>query len=457
MKEQLELTFDFFSVRRGQHVTLAILPLTFIAFLVFLLHSQSTSTNIGGFPSIPGIHQFGAVGDNSITGIITRAALPKLPRSSVLTPEDGQTITGTIYIITGTASSDHKDVQKVEISIDHGDWDLAEGISPWVYTWTLPSSDGSFYNIRSMATDIQSRQEIPGNGITATVDNVSPTCGITRPLTNGEVISGTEYRIEGWASDSFGVRQVEVTTDNGSSWDIADGTDIWSYTLPLGSNCYTIPIGIKTTDLVGNVNPLCAERDVVVLNLNYIYLPLIMRDPCSYYCGPVIPFNGGFETGDFTYWTHGGELAQAVQSEVACECNYAALLGNPDYNCEKGVPVGRAWMQQTFTVPSTGSSVLSFCYRIMTHDHIKWTNGTTLGDSFDVYVQDNLVLRDGYDNYPYPSPGCGSLQDLGWRYFSHDLTSYIGQDVQVRFENWNRHDGWYNTLTYVDKVRVVSQ
>lgn len=454
MKERLGSMFDIVSVRRGQHVTLAILPLIFIAFLVFLAHSQSPSTNIGGFPSLPGIHPFGVMGDNSATGIVTRTVLCNPPWSSILTPEDGQIISGTTYIITGTASSDYTEVQKVEVSIDHGDWDWAEGTSPWVYTWSLPSSDGLLYNIRSMATDIDSLQEVPGNGITVTVDNVTPTCGITRPPTNGEIISGTEYRIEGWASDGFGVCQVEVTTDNGSSWALADGADVWSYAWTLGSNgVYTI--GVKTSDLAGNVNPLCAERDVTVSNFKYIYLPIIIKGPCSYDCGPVIPFNGGFETGDFTYWTHDGQLAQTVQSKVACECNYAALLGSPGYKCEGDVPEGKAWMQQTFSVPSTGAPVLSFCYRIMTHDHIKWTDGR-LGDSFEVYIDNRRILRDGYDNYPNPEPGCGSLLDLGWRYFSYDLSFYREQNIQIRFENWNRHDGWYNHFTYIDKVRIVS-
>jgi hypothetical protein len=448
MEEWLGLTLDNASVRRWQFVVLVILPSTFIALLIFFAHSQSTSTNINGFSCLPGVRPSGVKGNDATAGIMTSTVLCNLPRSSILMPEGGQVISGTTYIITGTASSDYTEVQKVEVSINCGDWDLAEGTSPWVYTWTLPSSDGLLYTIRSMATDIDSRQEIPGKGITITVDNVIPTCDITKPLTDGEIISGTEYLIEGWASDGLGVRQVEVTTDNGSNWDLADGTDVWSYTWTPGSNT-DATIGVKTTDLVGNVNPLCAERDILVWK--YIYLPVVMLNYC-----PQVPLNGGFETGDFTYWTHGGELAQTVQSDVACQCKHAALLGNPGYPCAGGVPVGRAWIQRTFAVTSTGSPVLSFCYRIMTHDHIKWTDGTTLGDSFEVYVQGNRVLQDGYDNYPNRSPGCRSLQDLGWKSFYYDLSSYKGQDIQVRFENWNRYDGWYNTWTYVDAVQITN-
>lgn len=94
---------------------------------------------------------------------------------------------------------------------------------------------------------------------------------------------------------------------------------------------------------------------------------------------------------------------------------------------------------------------LTFWYRIQTYDHIKWTDGRW-GDSFDVYINDELILRDNYDNYPGYAPGCNSLQDLGWKQFTYDLTP--SQEITLRFENVTRVDGYLNTWTYVDDVQI---
>ena len=131
----------------------------------------------------------------------------------------------------------------------------------------------------------------------------------------------------------------------------------------------------------------------------------------------VMVTNPGFETGDFTGWQHGGKLAQSVSGKEPHTGSYSALLGDPSYACEGGVPVGRAWLEQTFIMPPTGVPVLSFWYRIHTHDHLTWTDGT-LGDSFDVYINSSMILQDNYDNYPGPAPGCSNEQDLGWEHFS---------------------------------------
>jgi hypothetical protein len=45
----------------------------------------------------------------------------------------------------------------------------------------------------------------------------------------------------------------------------------------------------------------------------------------------------------------------------------------------------------------------------------------------------------------------------GWATGSIDLTSpldYRGQTITVEFQNWNRGDGYYNTLSYIDQVMI---
>ena len=200
----------------------------------------------------------------------------------------------------------------------------------------------------------------------------------------------------------------------------------------------------------GNNFGSCETRVIPTAVVKKIYLPIVLRD-YSVLC------NGGFETGNFDCWEHGGDLPQPiVSSPYAHSDKYAALLGDSSY-CNTSDPdeLGdhKAWMYQTFFVPFMDMPNLTFWYRVQTYDHIKWTDGR-LGDSFDVYINDNLILQDNYDNYPDPALGCDSLQDLGWKQFMHDLTPFRGQKITLRLENVTRVDGWYNTWTYVDDVQI---
>jgi uncharacterized repeat protein (TIGR01451 family) len=219
-----------------------------------------------------------------------------------------------------------------------------------------------------------------------------------------------------------------------------------SFTVPAARNGTRDVITVIATPDFDHSKAVTITATITV-SRHEVFLPIILKDYRGF-C------NGGFETGDFECWTDNGALRRSVQSETVYTGYYATALGSRNYTCRGGVPVGKGQIDQTFTVPSTCSPVLSFCYRIMTYDHITWTNGITLGDSLDVYVQSNLILRDGYNNYPGPQPGCASLQDLGWKCFNYNLDAYRGRNVQVSFQNWNREDDWYNTWTYLDQVEV---
>jgi len=160
--------------------------------------------------------------------------------------------------------------------------------------------------------------------------------------------------------------------------------------------------------------------------------------------------NGDLEaSGDFICWTHGGELDQSVQSEIAYEGDYAGVLGNPGYLCWGGVPLGSAWMYQAFSVPSCSIPMLSFKYRVFSEDMLqsdKW-------DSFDVYIDDTLVLRSG--NTSERQAGCEGIPwDSGWELFLYDLSPYSGQDILLSFHNVSRADSWYNTWAYVDQIEI---
>jgi hypothetical protein len=98
-------------------------------------------------------------------------------------------------------------------------------------------------------------------GLELTVDSDKPTAAITTvsndaPVGTGQVIAGT-------ASDpTSGVAYVEVSTDNGVSWQPAAGTNVWSFSL--AGLTGAISLQVRAVDLVGNVGTISAPLNLTV-------------------------------------------------------------------------------------------------------------------------------------------------------------------------------------------------
>jgi hypothetical protein len=200
---------------------------------------------------------------------------------------------------------------------------------------------------------------------------------------------------------------------------------------------------MRAVDRAGNVE-YTSGSDCTVVSEEYkseqVFLPIIMAPDQ----------NWGFELGNFTYWQHGGQLAQSVSTAMPHSGSYSALLGSPSYACN-GVPIGSAWLRRSVTVPSSGSPTLSFWYRIYTQD-----KNSTLGDIYDlfaVYINgSDLVVKDANITEDAICPG--APYNLGWKQEVFSLDAYKGQTIEITFYNYNRPDKWYNTYTYVDDVSV---
>ncbi|WP_283139122.1 DUF4082 domain-containing protein [Rhizohabitans arisaemae] len=104
---------------------------------------------------------------------------------------------------------------------------------------------------------------------TASDDTVKPTSTITSPAPGATLDSGTQATITGTAADTGGtspagrVAAVEVSTDGGTTWRIAQGRENWSYTWSVVGNG---PVTIKTraVDDTGNLEVPGAGRAVNV-------------------------------------------------------------------------------------------------------------------------------------------------------------------------------------------------
>ncbi len=95
------------------------------------------------------------------------------------------------------------------------------------------------------------------------LDPYAPESAITDP-TNGQIITTLNYTIQGTAHDYYsGLTQVEVSTDDGSTWQPATGTTNWTYNWNIpGNGTYTLKA--RATDVAGNVQTLFTPITVTV-------------------------------------------------------------------------------------------------------------------------------------------------------------------------------------------------
>jgi uncharacterized repeat protein (TIGR01451 family) len=212
-------------------------------------------------------------------GSFTRAATTTIdalpPTSTITAPAAGQILSGTTYLVHGTAFDATSGVAQVEVSSDGGaSWQAATGTTDWIYTWTLPA-DG-VYTLTSRATDHVGHVQTPDPGFAVTVDNTPPTSTIASP-TNGQVITATVYTISGSAADNLsGVDKVEVSTNGGSTWSQASGTTAWSYLWSMpGEDNVTHVLKSHARDQAGNLE----STGVVTVTVDNIRPMSVIIDP----------------------------------------------------------------------------------------------------------------------------------------------------------------------------------
>lgn len=111
--------------------------------------------------------------------------------------------------------------------------------------------------------DIKYGLVVDALGYNPMLDPYSPESQITDPA-NGQTINTCSYTIRGTAHDYYsGASEVEVSTDNGATWSLAQGTSNWTYDWVIPSDgTYTIKSRAK--DVANNVEVPTTSRTVTV-------------------------------------------------------------------------------------------------------------------------------------------------------------------------------------------------
>jgi RHS repeat-associated protein len=128
-----------------------------------------------------------------------------------------------------------------------------------------PLSDSTYSNCTIIVTDAAGNHSAPLSINTFTVDATAPASTIMIP-TNGTSIFANEYTIRGTAGDGTGsgAQKIEISTDGGTTWNLAAGTTSWSYdwTIP-GTGTYTVKS--RATDNANNLEVAGAGVTVTVV------------------------------------------------------------------------------------------------------------------------------------------------------------------------------------------------
>jgi len=177
----------------------------------------------------------GGRGDN-ITGILDFDPWIGKPNTKpvvmITSPANHTEVSGTVNIA-GTASDDDGDdiLEKIEVSINNGEWKILTGTTSWSFTWDTRNVENGEHSLRVRAFDGDDY-----SGIVEIVlevlnepQNNRPAVYITAPA-NHSVVSD-RIAIRGNASDEDGnltIQKVEVAI-NGGKWQVVNGTSAWIF------------------------------------------------------------------------------------------------------------------------------------------------------------------------------------------------------------------------------------
>jgi len=206
----------------------------------------------------------GNVGSSNTASVLTVCDLVP-PVITVALPIANQIISGTSVTIAGTAS-DNSGLGKVEVSTNGGlNWTLASGTTSWSTVWPTPIEDGLAHLILARATDTANNATTTAP-ITITVDRVLPQLSIDDP-TLGQIIRTHTYTVNGSATDGSGLSKIEVSIDNGVTFNATSLTKpwLWNWAIPDEDGVSHLLQG-RATDRAGNVRVLAPATIAVFVD-----------------------------------------------------------------------------------------------------------------------------------------------------------------------------------------------
>jgi len=147
---------------------------------------------------------------------------------SIRTPADGSS-TGNLTVQIAGAAGQHPNgdpLDRVEVSCDGGStWTTANGKDSWTHVCSLTNGSNQLY---ARSIDKQGRESLP-DSVIVEFGTSPPSIEITSP-TDRAWGSSPGITVRGTATDTGrGINRVEASCDDGTSWNMAAGTNSWTH------------------------------------------------------------------------------------------------------------------------------------------------------------------------------------------------------------------------------------
>jgi uncharacterized repeat protein (TIGR02543 family) len=202
--------------------------------------------------------------DKSVTAFFTPLNRP--PNVSVAAPANGSGVSG-VVVVEGSAGDDNGSVQSVEVRVDDGSWDVADGTGSWTYRWDTATVDNGNHTIRVRSYDGKDYSDVVSIPVRVS-NNRLPSVEITSPR-DGARVNGTVV-FTGTASDSDGnetlqAPEIQIEHDgNIHAWTPVAGTTSWRYTWNTTEDengAYTISMRVSDGDACSNISSIVLTVD----------------------------------------------------------------------------------------------------------------------------------------------------------------------------------------------------
>ncbi|MFW3146871.1 MAG: Ig-like domain-containing protein [Thermoplasmatota archaeon] len=188
------------------------------------------------------------------TGSATASAPDTTPPAVQITsPSNNSEVTTSAITVSGTAS-DNKELSKVQVKVNDGQWGDATGKASWTRQVTLAEGSNIIHARAIDASDNEAEASINVvYNATPPPDTTPPTVVIQSP-TDGSELAVDTVTVSGTASDNEDVARVELRVGTGS-WVQASGTISWSASVNLAHGTNTVEArATDTNDNTGTDN-----------------------------------------------------------------------------------------------------------------------------------------------------------------------------------------------------------
>ncbi len=158
------------------------------------------------------------------------------PTVTIFSPKDGDWFDGGSLTVLGSASDNLAGVDKVEVKMDDGNWQLALGTTQWLIN--IPYVSDGAHKIYARSMDKRFNYSTPAS-ITVYYDLYPPLI-TSISINDGDVISGLSHTFVVGAADNMWVKQLQYELVSGGN--VIDGSFTYPFLTSEVSQKITIPV-----------------------------------------------------------------------------------------------------------------------------------------------------------------------------------------------------------------------